>query len=45
MQNGIRVDNIDLELLDKMAKAGVFKISLGIETADLLIQRQKRLLI
>ncbi|RJP28054.1 MAG: radical SAM protein [Candidatus Omnitrophota bacterium] len=40
MQNGIRADNVDPQLLDKMKKAGVFKIGFGIETADPQVQRK-----
>ncbi|MDD5585078.1 MAG: radical SAM protein, partial [Candidatus Omnitrophica bacterium] len=40
MQNGMRADNADSELLDKMKKAGIFKISFGIESADPVIQKR-----
>jgi len=32
--NGIRVDNIDFELLHKLKEAGCYRISLGIESGD-----------
>jgi radical SAM superfamily enzyme YgiQ (UPF0313 family) len=34
LQNGVRVDRINEELLLKMKKAGVFKIAFGIESGD-----------
>ncbi|HTZ11359.1 MAG TPA: radical SAM protein [Candidatus Margulisiibacteriota bacterium] len=40
LQNGLRIDGVDTELLDKMQKAGVFKISFGIETAAPSVQKR-----
>jgi anaerobic magnesium-protoporphyrin IX monomethyl ester cyclase len=40
LQNGLRIDSVDTELLDKMRKAGVFKISFGIETAAPSVQKR-----
>lgn len=39
LQNGVRIDWMDEELLRKMKQAGVFKIGFGIETANVGIQR------
>jgi len=38
LQDGVRIDSLDKELLLKMKKAGVFKIGFAIETADRDIQ-------
>ena len=40
LQNGVRIDRMDEELLRKMKQAGVFKIGFGIETANVGIQRE-----
>lgn len=37
--NGIRIDKVDEELLDLMKKAGVYRISYGIESASTRIQK------
>ena len=37
--NGIRADYIDDEMVDKMAKAGVYRLALGIESGSLRIQK------
>ncbi len=34
LQLGVRVDSIDEEVINKMRKAGIFKIGLGIESGD-----------
>lgn len=34
LQNGIRVDNLTKRVVDKMKKAGVFKVGIGCESAD-----------
>lgn len=40
LQNGIRIDRVDESLLTKMKKAGVFKIGLGVESANSLVQQR-----
>jgi anaerobic magnesium-protoporphyrin IX monomethyl ester cyclase len=40
LQNGVRVDKINDGLLEKMKSAGVFKIGLGIESANKEVQRR-----
>lgn len=40
LQNGVRVDKVDEELLLKMKAAGIFKIGFGIETASYDIQKK-----
>jgi anaerobic magnesium-protoporphyrin IX monomethyl ester cyclase len=37
--NGIRADYIDDEMVEKMAKAGVYRLALGIESGSLRIQK------
>ena len=34
LQSGVRVENLDEEILVKMKEAGVYKIAFGVETAD-----------
>lgn len=38
-QNGIRADRINLRLVKKMKKAGVYKATIGVETGDPRIQK------
>lgn len=40
VQNGVRTDRMDVRMLDKMKAAGVFKISIGVETGDVGIQEK-----
>ncbi len=40
MQNGVRADRINEKLVKKMKKAGVFKVSLGVESGDEQVQRK-----
>jgi len=40
LQNGIRIDRTDKDLLFKMKKAGVFRIAFGVESANLEVQRK-----
>jgi len=42
LQNGVRADCIDEEVLRAMAKAGVFKISFGVESANAEVRRRSR---
>jgi anaerobic magnesium-protoporphyrin IX monomethyl ester cyclase len=42
LQNGVRADCIDEEVLAAMAKAGVFKISFGVESANAEVRRRAR---
>lgn len=42
LQNGIRIDRTDEELLIKMKHAGVFKVGFGIESASPIIQRETK---
>jgi len=42
LQNGVRVDKMDEDLLIHMKKAGVFKIGFGIESANAEIQKNLR---
>lgn len=39
LQNGIRADRCDFELLKIMKESGVYKLSIGVESGDLDIQR------
>lgn len=39
LQNGVRADRLDQELIKKMKKAGVFKIAFGVESGDRRILR------
>lgn len=39
LQSGVSVDSMDEELLEKMKRAGVFKLALAIDTADETIQK------
>lgn len=40
LQNGIRADTVDEELIKTMRRAGVYKIGLGVESADPEIQKR-----
>lgn len=39
LQNGVRADLINEDLVRKMKKAGVFKVSIGVESGDVSIQK------
>jgi anaerobic magnesium-protoporphyrin IX monomethyl ester cyclase len=39
LQNGVRADLLNEDLIQKMKKAGVFKVSIGVESGDSRIQR------
>lgn len=40
LQNGVRADLVDEELIKKMKRSGVFKVSVGVESGDELIQQR-----
>ena len=42
LQNGVRVDRMDEDLLIQMKKAGVFKIGFGVESANAEVQKDIR---
>jgi anaerobic magnesium-protoporphyrin IX monomethyl ester cyclase len=42
LQNGVRIDRVNEEMLLKMRQAGVFKIAFGVETANAGIQKNVR---
>lgn len=42
LQNGIRLDRTDENLLRRMKRAGVFKIAFGIESADARVQEKTK---
>ncbi len=39
LQNGVRADRVNERLIKKMKKAGVFKVSIGVESGDERIQK------
>lgn len=42
LQNGIRIDRTDKDLLSKMKKAGVFRIAFGVESANPAVQQRAK---
>lgn len=40
LQNGVRADLVDEGLIIKMKKSGVFKVSMGVESGDALVQKR-----